>query len=169
MKHSDLGLHCLSRPFCQAHSYGNFRTSTTMVWFLKGCLIQQYRCICVNTHLKSSKKQLKLNARIPKSHSFERYAITCDVIAYHLVHFFSIWGIYKYQSGINSFYKPAGSKTPVLWIKYPWPVKYLGLWDLLFFPGWSSVRLLVSVLKILNKNQILTSIKGCNFVAKLWK
>ena len=46
--------------------------------------------ICVNTQLKSSKKKLKLNACIPKSNSFERYAFTCYVIAYHLVHFFSI-------------------------------------------------------------------------------
>ena len=60
--------------------------------------------ICVNTQLKSSKKQLKLNACVPKSNSFERYAITCDVIAYHLVHFFSIWVIHKCQSGIDSVF-----------------------------------------------------------------
>ena len=38
--------------------------------------------ICVNTQLKSSKKQLKLNVCVPKSNSVDRYAITCDVIAY---------------------------------------------------------------------------------------
>ena len=47
--------------------------------------------ICVNTQLKSSKKQSELNACVPKRNAFERYAITCGVIAYHLVHFFSIW------------------------------------------------------------------------------
>ena len=57
--------------------------------------------ICVNTQLKSPKKQLKLNA--PKSNSFERYAITCDVIVYHLAHFFSIWVIHKCQLGIDFF------------------------------------------------------------------
>ena len=39
--------------------------------------------ICVNTQLKSSKKQIKLNVCVPKSNSNDRYAITCDVIAYH--------------------------------------------------------------------------------------
>ena len=57
--------------------------------------------ICVNTQLKSSKKKLKLNACVQKSNSFEPYAITCDVIAYHLVHFFTIWVIHKCQSGID--------------------------------------------------------------------
>ena len=51
--------------------------------------------ICINTQLESSKKQLKLDACVPKSNSFEQYAITCDVIAYHFVHFFSIWVIHK--------------------------------------------------------------------------
>ena len=37
--------------------------------------------IYVNTQLKSSKKQLKLNVCVPKSNSVDRYAITCDVIA----------------------------------------------------------------------------------------
>ena len=48
--------------------------------------------ICVNTQLKSSKKQLKLNVCVPKSNSNDRYAITCNVIAYSLVHFISILG-----------------------------------------------------------------------------
>ena len=56
--------------------------------------------ICVNTQLKSSKKQLKLYACLPISNFFERYAITLDVNVYHLVHFFSIWAINKCQSGI---------------------------------------------------------------------
>ena len=38
---------------------------------------------------------------VPKSNSNDRYAITCDVIAYHLVHFVSIWLINKCQSGID--------------------------------------------------------------------
>ena len=57
--------------------------------------------ICVNTQLKSSKKQLKSNVCVPKSNANDRYAITCDVIAYHLVHFVSIWVINKCQSGID--------------------------------------------------------------------
>ena len=60
--------------------------------------------ICVNTQLKSSKKQLKLNVCVRKSNSNDRYAITCDVIAYHLVHFVSIWVINKCQSGIDFLY-----------------------------------------------------------------
>ena len=57
--------------------------------------------ICINLQLKSSKKQLNLNVCVPKSNSIEQYAITCDVIAYHLVHFVSIWVINKCQSGID--------------------------------------------------------------------
>ena len=38
---------------------------------------------------------------VPKSNSNDRYAITCDVIAYHLIHFVSIRLINKYQSGID--------------------------------------------------------------------
>ena len=60
--------------------------------------------ICVNTLLKSSKKQLKLNVCVPKSNSVDQYAITCDVIAYHLAHFVSICVMYKCQSGIDFFY-----------------------------------------------------------------
>ena len=59
------------------------------------------QCICVNTQLKSSKKQLELNVCVPKSNSNDRYAITCDVIAYHLVHFVSIRLINRCQSGID--------------------------------------------------------------------
>ena len=46
---------------------------------------------------------------VPKSNSNDRYAITCDVIAYHLVHFLSIWVINKYQSGID-FVLPASAQ-----------------------------------------------------------
>ena len=53
--------------------------------------------ICVNT-------QLKWNVCVPKSNSNDQYAITCDVIAYHLVHFVSIWVINKCQSGIDFFF-----------------------------------------------------------------
>ena len=73
--------------------------------------------ICLNTQLKSSKKQLKFNACVPKSNSFERYAITCAVIAYHLVHFSYIWVIHKCQS-VLIFLLACAQKTPVLWIKY---------------------------------------------------
>ena len=52
---------------------------------------------------KIIQKQLKLNACVPKSNSFEQYEITCDVIAYHLVHFFSVWVIHKCQSGVDFF------------------------------------------------------------------
>ena len=38
---------------------------------------------------------------VSKSNSNDRYAITCDVIAYHLVHFVSIRLINKCQSGID--------------------------------------------------------------------
>ena len=62
------------------------------------------QCICINTQLKSSKKQLKWNVCIPKSNSNDRYAIKCDTIAYHLVHFVSIWVINKCQSGIDFFF-----------------------------------------------------------------
>ena len=60
--------------------------------------------ICVNTLLKSSKKQVKLNVCVPKSNSIDRYAITCNVIAYHSVHFVSICVIYKCQPGIDFFF-----------------------------------------------------------------
>ena len=80
--------------------------------------------ICVNTQLKSSKKQLKWNVCVPKSNSNDRYAITCDVIAYHWVHFVSIWVINKCQSGIDFFfYQRVLNITPVFW-KYWCPVQY---------------------------------------------
>ena len=79
--------------------------------------------ICVNTHLKSSKKQLKWNVCVPKSSSNDRYAITCDVIAYHLVHFVSIWVINKCQSG-NDFFLPASAQynSSIMKISVPSPV-----------------------------------------------
>ena len=78
--------------------------------------------ICVNTQLKSSKKQLKWNVCVPKSNYNDQYAITCDVIAYHSVHFLSIWVINKCQSGIDFFYQRALNINPVLW-KYRCPVQ----------------------------------------------
>ena len=57
-----------------------------------------------------------------KSNSNDRYAITCDVITYHLVHFVSIWVINKCQSGIDFFYKRRNI-SPVLLIKYRCPVQ----------------------------------------------
>ena len=77
--------------------------------------------ICINTQLKSSKKQLKLNVSVPKSNSVDRYAITCDVIAYHLVRFVSICVICKYQSGIDFFFT---SERTVYLNKISLPVKY---------------------------------------------
>ena len=80
--------------------------------------------ICVNTQLKSSKKQLKLNVCVPKSNSVDRYAITCHVIAYRLVHFVSIRVIYKCQSGID-FYLPASAQYNCNFMnKISLPVKY---------------------------------------------
>ena len=70
--------------------------------------------ICVNTQLKSSKKQLKLNVCVPKSNSNDWYAITCDVIAYRLVHLVSIWVINKCQSDIDFFLPVSANITPVL-------------------------------------------------------
>ena len=49
-------------------------------------------------------KAIKIKCmRTKKSNSFKRYAITCNVIAYHLVNFFSIWVIHKCKSGIDFF------------------------------------------------------------------
>ena len=55
---------------------------------------------------------------VPKSNSYDRYAITCDVIAYHLVHFVSIWVINKCQSVIivadrkhDSTYSPVAFRS----------------------------------------------------------
>ena len=80
--------------------------------------------ICVNTQLKSSKKQLKLNACVPKSNSVDRYAITCDVIAYNLVHFISICVIYKCQSGIDIFLTSEHTVSFQFMNKISAPVKY---------------------------------------------
>ena len=51
---------------------------------------------------KSSNKQFEFNACIPKHKSPDWYALTCDVTAYHLAHFHSVWVIHKWQSGINN-------------------------------------------------------------------
>ena len=77
--------------------------------------------ISVNMQLKSSKKQLKLNVCVPKSNSIDQYAIACNVIAYHLVHFVSICVICKYQSGIGVFFI---SERTVYLNKISPPVKY---------------------------------------------
>ena len=74
--------------------------------------------ICVNTQLKSSKKQLKWKVCVPKSNSNERYAITCDVIAYCLVHFVSMPLRYWF------FFQASAQYNSSLWIKYRYPVKY---------------------------------------------
>ena len=76
-----------------------------MLWVLERTVSSSLdkQRICVNTQLKSSKKQLKINACVPKSNAVDRYAITCDVIAYHLVYFVSFCVIYKCQSGIDFF------------------------------------------------------------------
>ena len=80
--------------------------------------------ICVNTQLKSSRKQLKWNVCVPKSNSNDGYAITCDVIAYHLVHFVSIRLINKCQSGIDFFLLASAQYHSSLWIKYRCPFQY---------------------------------------------
>ena len=80
--------------------------------------------ISVNMQLKSSKKQLKWNVCVPKSNSNDRYAITCDVIAFHLVHFISIWVINKRQSGIDFFLLGSVQYNSFLRIKYRCPVQY---------------------------------------------
>ena len=59
--------------------------------------------ICVNMQLKSSENLLKLNVCVLKSYSTDGYAITCDVTAYHLVHFVSVWVINKCPPGIDFF------------------------------------------------------------------
>ena len=61
----------LRNYFCNVYSHAFWRTSS----------LDKQRT-CVNTQLKSSKKQLKLNVCLPKSNSVDRYAITCDVIVY---------------------------------------------------------------------------------------
>ena len=53
---------------------------------------------------------------VPKSNSNDRYAITCDVNAYHLVHFVSIRLINKYQSGIDFIFTRERAIYPVLQI-----------------------------------------------------
>ena len=54
--------------------------------------------------IKILKKAIKINVCVPKSNSKDRYAIACDVTAYHLVYFVSIWVIYKCQSVLIFFY-----------------------------------------------------------------
>ena len=81
------------------------------------------QCNCVNMQLKSSKKQLKWNVCVPKSNSNHRYAITCDVIAYHLVHFVSIRLINKCQSGIDfTFTSERAIYSSFMKISVPSPV-----------------------------------------------
>ena len=53
---------------------------------------------------------------VPKSNSVDQYAITYNVIAYHLVHFFSICVIYKCQSGIDFFFTRKRTGF-ILWIQ----------------------------------------------------
>ena len=79
--------------------YSWFQKSNLLLLFTFSTLDKQR--ICVNTQLKSSKKQLKWNVCVPKSNSNDRYAITCDVIAYHLIHYVTIRLINKCQSGID--------------------------------------------------------------------
>ena len=78
--------------------------------------------ICLNTQLKSSKKQLKWNVCVLKSNSNDRYAITCDVIAYHLVYFVSIWIINKCQSGIDFLPASPQYNSSFMKISVPSPV-----------------------------------------------
>ena len=60
---------------------------------------------------------------VPKSNSNDRFAIPCDVIAYHLVHLVSIWVINKCQSGIDFFI--LASEQYISFCKKFWcPVQY---------------------------------------------
>ena len=62
---------------------------------------------------------------VPKSNSNDRYAITCDAIAYHLVHYLFIRLINKCQSGIDfiftskrnilQFYDNIGAQSSISW------------------------------------------------------
>ena len=65
----------------KVQDFGNFDLSP-MVFATHG--------ICINTQLKLSKKQFKLNAFIQKCKSAEQYAFTCYVIVYHWANFFSV-------------------------------------------------------------------------------
>ena len=87
------------------------------------CSTLDKQCICVITQLKTSKKQLKWNVCVRKSNSNDRYAITCDVIAYHLVNFVSIWVINKCQSGIDFLLSSAQYNSSFM-NKYQCPVQY---------------------------------------------
>ena len=81
------------------------------------------QCICVNTQLKSPKKQLKWNVCIPKSNSNDQYAITCNFTAYHLVHFVSIRLINKCQSVIDfTFTSERAIYSSFMKISMPSPV-----------------------------------------------
>ena len=49
-------------------------------------------------------KAIKIKCmRTKKSNSYERYAISCDVIVYYFVNFFSIWVIHKCKSGTDFY------------------------------------------------------------------
>ena len=67
---------------------------------------------------------------VPKSNSNDRYAITCDVIVYHLVHFVSIRLINKCQSGIDfSFTSERAIYPSFVKISVPSPVfRGITLW-----------------------------------------
>ena len=93
----------ISKSFFFVQSGWRLVMSKSANFYLKPSSLDRQR-ICVNRQLKSSKKQLELNVCVPKCNSVDRYTITCDVIAYHLVHFVSLRVIYKCQSGIDFFY-----------------------------------------------------------------
>ena len=61
--------------------------------------------------------------RVPKSNSNHRYAITCDVIAYPMVHFVSVRLINKCQSGIDfNFTSERAIYSSFMKISVPSPV-----------------------------------------------
>ena len=80
---------------------------------------------CVNTQLKSSKKQLKWNVCVPKSNSNDRYAITC--MRCNCIPF----GPFRFHSANKQmpvgylflFLLASAQLTSVLW-KYRCPVQY---------------------------------------------
>ena len=78
----------------------HFYWTSSLFWISTSSTLDK-KCSCINTQLKSSKKQLKWNVCVPKNNSNDRCAITCDVIAYHLVHYVFIRLINKCQSGID--------------------------------------------------------------------
>ena len=127
-EHSKNWIHFVSKTCVKMASQKSTkqRSNWQMVAQWRWKVLQNYSTldkqrICVNTQLKSSKKQLKWNACVPKSNSNNLYAITCDFIAYHLVHF----GNKQMPVGYWFFFLLASVQYySSLLIKYRCPVQY---------------------------------------------